>query len=44
MMIMVWILPEWLSDLVFIAIGVGIGYQYAKYKANPKKWIREWFD
>ncbi|MFT8526101.1 MAG: hypothetical protein ABF753_03155 [Lentilactobacillus hilgardii] len=35
--------PEWLSDLIFIAIGIGIGYQLCLFIKNPKAWIEEWF-
>ena len=37
-------LPEWLSDLIFIGIGIGIGYQLYKFRQDPKAWLHEWFD
>ena len=41
---MVWNIPEWLSNIVFILIGVGIGYQLALYKLNKVAWMDKWFD
>lgn len=35
--------PKWLSDLIFIAIGVGLGYQLCKFVENPAAWLHEWF-
>lgn len=35
--------PEWLCDLIFIAIGIGIGYQACKFVEDPKGWLNEWF-
>lgn len=41
---MVWNIPEWLSNIVFILIGVGIGYQLCQFVKDPKAWLHEWFD
>lgn len=37
------VVPEWLSTLIFIAIGVAVGYQLCKFMENPRAWLKDWF-
>lgn len=41
---MVAVLPTWLDYLIFGAIAFGIGYQFCKFRENPKAWLKDWFD
>lgn len=40
---MVAVLPNWVAYVLLGVIAFGVGYEFCKFREDPKAWLKDWF-
>lgn len=41
---MVAVLPNWVAYVLLGVIAFGVGYEFCKFREDPKAWLHDWFN